>query len=69
MSDWSIAPSPGSLKLMRRDAPDGQYHHVPLDWVERVDTHVHLNRTAAAVLGAGTVGTAAAPVAAAQTVN
>ena len=25
----------------------GGHHHVPADWIDRVDTHVHLNRTAA----------------------
>ena len=35
----------GSLiKLTRKDSPDGQHHYVPLDWVARVDAHVHLNR-------------------------
>lgn len=32
-----------SIKLTR-DQGDGQHHYIPMDWVERVDAHVHLNR-------------------------
>jgi RNA polymerase-binding transcription factor DksA len=32
------------IKLTRHDSPDGQHHFLPLDWVARVDTHVHLNK-------------------------
>ncbi len=34
-----------SLKLARKDSPDGQHHFVPLSWVGRVhDRHVHLTK-------------------------
>jgi len=33
-----------SIKLTHDSARDGQHHYVPLDWVARVDEHVHLNR-------------------------
>ncbi len=32
----------GAIKLTRKDSPDGQHHFIPLDWIERVDSHVHL---------------------------
>ena len=34
------------IKLTKNDSPDGQHHFIPLSWVERVDTHVHLKRSA-----------------------
>lgn len=33
-----------SIKLARDSSPDGQHHYVPMDWVARVDLHVHLNK-------------------------
>lgn len=33
-----------SIKLTRKDSPDDQHHFIPLNWVSRVDSHVHLNR-------------------------
>ena len=34
------------IKLTKNDPKAGGKHHfIPLDWVERVGTHVHLNRT------------------------
>lgn len=36
-----------SIKLTRDDS--GNHHWIPLDWVERVDEHVHLGRAAAEV--------------------
>jgi hypothetical protein len=34
-----------SIKLTRKDSPDGQHHFVPLSWVGRVhDRHVHLTK-------------------------
>ena len=33
-----------TIKLTRSDSPDGQHHFIPMDWVARVDSHVHLNR-------------------------
>jgi len=38
-----------AVKLARRDSPDGHHHRVPLEWVARVDKHVHLNKNAADV--------------------
>jgi hypothetical protein len=37
-----------SIKLTRQDSPDGEHHYLPLDWVERVDEQVHLNKDCAA---------------------
>ena len=51
------------IKLTRKGSPDGQHHHVPLSAVERVDSHVHLNQSAAA-LGLAGVGAAAGATAA-----
>ena len=51
------------IKLTRNDSSDGQHHYVPLSAVSRVDAHVHLNQTAAA-LGLPMAGAAAAGAAA-----
>lgn len=32
------------LKLTKNDSPDGKHHFIPVGWVERVDSHVHLNK-------------------------
>ena len=37
---------PDRIKLAKNASPDGQHHYVPLTWVDHVDTHVHLNKTA-----------------------
>ncbi|CEF49307.1 unnamed protein product [uncultured bacterium] len=34
----------GAIKLTMKDSPDGQHHFIPVGWVERVDSHVHLNK-------------------------
>lgn len=34
----------GAIKLTKKDSPDGQHHFIPTIWVERVDSHVHLNK-------------------------
>jgi hypothetical protein len=34
------------IKLAKHDSPDGKHHFIPLDWVNRVDQHVHLNKAA-----------------------
>jgi hypothetical protein len=34
----------GSIKLTRKDSPDGQHHFIPADWVDHTDAEVHLNR-------------------------
>ncbi|MCE9532439.1 MAG: DUF2171 domain-containing protein [Planctomycetes bacterium] len=33
-----------TLKLTRKDSPDGQHHFIPADWVDHVDGHVHLKK-------------------------
>lgn len=34
----------GSIKLTRKDSADNQHHLIPLSWVSRVDTHVHISK-------------------------
>jgi hypothetical protein len=34
----------GAIKLTKNDSPDGQPHFIPFGWIERVDSHVHLNK-------------------------
>ena len=34
----------GAIKLTKKDSPDGQHHFLPVGWVERVDSHVHLKK-------------------------
>lgn len=34
----------GAIKLTKNDSPDSQHHYLPIDWVERVDSHVHLTK-------------------------
>ena len=33
-----------AIKLTRKDSADDQHHFIPLSWVEKVDSHVHLDR-------------------------
>jgi hypothetical protein len=33
-----------AIKLTRKDSPDGQHHFIPVEWVDRVDSHVHLTQ-------------------------
>ena len=33
-----------AIKLTKKDSPDGQHHFIPVGWVERVDSHVHLTQ-------------------------
>ena len=33
-----------AIKLTKNDSPDGQHHFIPTEWVERVDSHVHLKK-------------------------
>lgn len=33
-----------AIKLTRNDSPDGQHHFIPTDWVEKVDSQVHLKK-------------------------
>jgi hypothetical protein len=34
------------IKLTKSDSADGRHHLIPLDWVDHVDAHVHLNKNA-----------------------
>jgi hypothetical protein len=33
-----------SIKLTRDSSDDDQHHYIPMDWVARVDEHVHLSK-------------------------
>lgn len=33
-----------AIKLTKNDSPDGQHHFIPVGWIERVDSHVHLTK-------------------------
>lgn len=33
-----------SIKLTKEGSQDHQHHWIPLDWVTRVDQHVHIDR-------------------------
>lgn len=33
-----------AVKLTKKDSPDGQHHFIPVGWIERVDSHVHLKK-------------------------
>lgn len=37
------------IKLTRTDSQDGKHHLIPLDWVDHVDVHVHLSKSASDV--------------------
>ena len=34
----------GAIKLSKKDSPDGQHHFISVEWIERVDSRVHLNK-------------------------
>ena len=34
----------GAIKLRKEDSSDGQHHFIPVGWVERVDSRVHLKK-------------------------
>ncbi len=38
-----------TIRLTKRDSPDGQHHRIPLSWVAKVHDHVHLDRDSDAV--------------------
>jgi uncharacterized protein (TIGR02271 family) len=40
---------PDKIKLAKSTSPDGQHHYIPLNWVDHVDTHVHLTQASAEV--------------------
>lgn len=33
-----------TIKLTKKDSPDGEHHFIPTEWVDHVDTHVHLSK-------------------------
>ena len=33
-----------AIKLTKNESPDGQHHFIPVGWIERVDSHVHLKK-------------------------
>ena len=33
-----------AIKLTKKDSPDDQHHFIPVGWIERVDSHVHLTK-------------------------
>lgn len=33
-----------AIKLTKSSSPDGNHHYIPVAWVERVDSHVHLSK-------------------------
>ena len=33
-----------AIKLTKNNSPDGRHHFIPVGWVERVDSHVHLTK-------------------------
>jgi hypothetical protein len=36
------------IKLMKNDpAANGEHHLIPVDWIDHVDTHVHLSKDSA----------------------
>ena len=35
----------GRIKLTKADSADGQHHFIDSEWIDRVDDHVHLNRS------------------------
>ena len=43
----------GRIKLAKTGSPDGSHHYVSTADIDRIDEHVHLSRTAAAILAAG----------------
>ena len=53
----------GKIKLTKNDSPDGRHHLVPLQWVDHIDAHIHLNLTLADIKAA----TAGARTGAAET--
>jgi hypothetical protein len=36
---------PNQIKLTKTDSKDGKHHIIPVDWIDHVDQHVHLNKT------------------------
>lgn len=37
------------IKLTKTDSTDGKHHLIPLEWVDHVDEHVHLGKSASDV--------------------
>ena len=41
----------GKIKLTKKDPiSEGTHHYVPTDWVDHVDSHVHLNKDSSEIL-------------------
>jgi hypothetical protein len=41
----------GKIKLTKSDPiSEGTHHYVPVDWVDHVDSHVHLNKESSELL-------------------
>ena len=34
------------IKLTKNDSPDDKHHFIPVSWIDHVDTHVHLKKSA-----------------------
>ena len=47
----------GKIKLTAKDSKDGQHHYLPISMVDRVDSHVHLNKNKTECEAAMTTGT------------
>ena len=35
-----------NIRLTKSDSKDGKHHLIPSDWVDRIDQHVHLKKSA-----------------------
>lgn len=33
-----------TIRLTKKDSPDGQHHRIPLSWVAKVHDHIHLRK-------------------------
>ena len=33
-----------NIKLTKTSSPDGQHHFVPVSWIAKIDTHIHLSK-------------------------
>lgn len=37
------------IKLTKSADSEGKHHYIPVDWVDRIDAHVHLSKSASDV--------------------
>lgn len=37
------------IKLAKSTDEEGRHHYIPTEWIERIDAHVHLSKSAAEV--------------------